>query len=97
MIQSLANAGPQPADIFKWRQNGCNLLLYLTTKHVFENFERCNCPVSFPSCGPDRHLLCMEYGQWHIFHFGHSQWRSQNEAEEATGLMPHDVSPKQIR
>jgi len=31
--------GPQPANIF-WGagQNGCNLLLYLTTKHDFENF-----------------------------------------------------------
>jgi len=28
MIQSLVNAGPQPADISRWRKNVCNLLLY---------------------------------------------------------------------
>jgi len=33
MIQPPAHAGPQPADISRWRQNVCNL--YLTTKHVF--------------------------------------------------------------
>ena len=26
----------------------CNFLLYLTTKHVFENFGVCNCPVAHP-------------------------------------------------
>jgi len=32
--------GPQPVDIFGGgRQNDCNLLLGLTTKHVLENFE----------------------------------------------------------
>jgi len=52
MIQPLTNAGQQPADIFRWRQNGYNLLLYLTTKHVFENFGWCNCPVAPLGCGP---------------------------------------------
>jgi len=28
----------QPADIFERRQNDFNVLLYLTTKHVFEIF-----------------------------------------------------------
>jgi len=29
--------GPQPADIFWVEQNDCKLILYLTTKYVFEN------------------------------------------------------------
>jgi len=32
--------------IFSGRQNTCNLLLYLTTKHVFENFGKGNCRVA---------------------------------------------------
>jgi len=45
-------AGPQPADIFGVRQNGCNLLFNLTTKHAFENAEvqLPGCPP--PGCGP---------------------------------------------
>ena len=34
----LRQAGAQPADIFG-DQNYCSLLLYLTTKHVFQNFR----------------------------------------------------------
>jgi len=34
--------GPQPADIFVGWQNDCKLL-YLTTKHAFENFGEGNC------------------------------------------------------
>jgi len=34
----LLGSGPQPADIFGGWQNDCNLLLFPTTKHVFENF-----------------------------------------------------------
>jgi len=35
-------------------------------------------------CEPD-HTSHLQWniGQWQFFHFGHSQWRSQNEAEEA--------------
>jgi len=48
---------PQPADISRWRQNVCNLLLYLTTKHVFENFGWCSCPVAPLGCVPGRTSL----------------------------------------
>ena len=36
---SVLHTGPQPADISRWvrEKNDCNLL-YLTTKHAFENF-----------------------------------------------------------
>jgi len=34
---------PQPANIF-WGED-CNLMLFLTTKHDFENFGGDNCPV----------------------------------------------------
>jgi len=66
-IQPLAHAGPQPADISRWRQNVCNLLLYLTTKHVFANFGWCNCPVVPVVVGPAAHLLCMEHRTMAVF------------------------------
>jgi len=44
-------AGPQPADIFVW-QNNCNLMLHLTTKHVFEKFAGVLFPGYPPVCGP---------------------------------------------
>ena len=61
MIQPLAHVGPQPADISMWRQNVCNLLLYLTTKHIFESFGWCSCPVAPLVVGLAAHPLCMEY------------------------------------
>ena len=67
MIQPLAHAGPQPADISRWRQNVCNLLLYLTTKHIFANFSWCNCPVVPLVVGLAAHLLCMEHRTMAVF------------------------------
>jgi len=37
--------------IFAGGQNYCNLVLHRTTKYVFENFVRCNCPVAMSGCG----------------------------------------------
>jgi len=39
------NPGPQTADIFGGG-NYCDLLLFLNTKHVFENFGGSDCPVA---------------------------------------------------
>ena len=32
------------------------------------------------------HIFAWSIGQWQFFHFGHSQYRSQNEAEEVMDL-----------
>jgi len=65
MIQPLAQAGPQPADISRWSRNVCNL--YPTTKHVFENFGWCNFPVAPLVVGLATHPLCMEYRTMAVF------------------------------
>ena len=45
----------QPADMFGEEQNDCNLMLHITTKHVFENFAGGSCQVtSTPGRRPDR-------------------------------------------
>jgi len=64
MVQPLAHAGPQPADIYRWRQNGYNLL-YVTTNMFLKTSV--GAIAQFPplGCEPDNtSLLQWNIGQW---------------------------------
>ena len=56
----LRQAGAQPADIFG-DQNYCSLLLYLTTKHVFQNFRGGISRLSPRACGSAGKGLCYHH------------------------------------